>query len=335
MLKSDIAIIGAGPVGLFTIFQAGMLGMNSVVIDSLEYIGGQCATLYPQKPIYDIPAFKEIPAKDLILNLSEQASQFNPTFLLGNRVEQLKKTGTGEWELTTNKDNKILTKSVIIAGGCGSFGPNRPPLDNIEEYEDKSIFYFIDETSKYKSKNVVIAGGGDSALDWAIILSEIAKKVYLVHRRDKFRAFESSVKKLHELVNVGKAELVTPYQLESIAGTNGIINTVTVIDFNNNKRTIEADYLLPFFGVKMDLGPIANWGLNLDKNHIKVEASTMETNINSIYAIGDIASYTGKLKLILTGFAESALAIHSAYKYVFPNKALHFEYSTNKTMPGK
>jgi thioredoxin reductase (NADPH) len=309
--------------------------MNSIVIDSLEYAGGQCATLYPQKPIYDIPAFTKILAKDLIGNLQDQAAQFKPTYLLGNRVEQLRKTNEGEWELITNKNNKILTKSIIIAGGCGSFGPNRPPLANIEEYEDKSVFYFIDEIEKYRNKIVLIAGGGDSALDWAIILSDIAKKVYLVHRRDKFRAFEASVNKLHELAALGKVELVTPYQLDSVAGSNGMIQAITVADFDGKKKEIAADYLLPFFGVKMDLGPIATWGLNLDKNHIKVEASTMETNTASIFAAGDIASYHGKLKLILTGFAESALAVHSAYKYAFPNKALHFEYSTNKTMPGQ
>ncbi len=329
MHKTDIAIIGAGPVGLFTVFQAGMLGMKTIVIDSLDSIGGQCTALYPEKPIYDIPAYPQINGNDLIEKLQQQAAPFHPAYLLNQRVESLSKANDG-WVLTTSNNVKVQAKVVIIAAGCGAFGPNRPPLDGIENYEGTGVFYNILSRDKFKNKRVIIAGGGDSAVDWAISLSEIAAKVHVVHRRDKFRAMQASVDTLHKLANEGKIELIIPYQLHKIHGDDSKISSIEVIDLDNKTKTLEADYLLPFFGLKMELGPIADWGLNLDKNHISVIPSTMQTNIKDIYAIGDIAHYDGKLKLILTGFAEAAIACHNAYNTIFPNKAFHFEYSTTK-----
>lgn len=329
MQKTDIAIIGAGPVGLFTVFQAGMLGMSTCVIDALDGIGGQCSALYPEKPIYDIPAYPEISGKDLISNLEKQAQPFNPSYLLDQRVEELKRDGE-YWILKTSQNISVQAKVIIIAAGCGAFGPNRPPLMDIDKYEGKSIFYSIASRDRFKNKRVVIAGGGDSAIDWAISLSEIASKVYVVHRRDKFRAMQASVDKLHSLADSGKIELVTPFQLSSLVGDNDKLIAVEIEDLDGNKKTLETDYLLPFFGLKMELGPISQWGLNLDKNHIQVEQYSMKTNAENIYAIGDIATYPGKLKLILTGFAEAASACHDCYNTIFPDKAFHFEYSTTK-----
>jgi len=328
--KTDIAIIGAGPVGLFTVFQAGMLGMKSIVIDALDEIGGQCTALYPEKPIYDIPAYPKISGADLVKNLHEQASPFKPEYLLNRRVDKIEKTKDGFWKLETSKGKKIEAKVIIIAAGCGAFGPNRPPLENLESFEGKSVFYNVLSRDKFSGKNVVIAGGGDSAVDWAISLAEVANKIYVVHRRAKFRAMQASLDKLHNLASNGKIELVTPYQLSEISGKNGNLESVEVKDLDGNAKLIEADYLLPFYGLKMELGPIAEWGLNLDQNHITVSQSNFQTNINGIYAIGDIATYPGKLKLILTGFAESAAACHDAYNIIFPDKAFHFEYSTTK-----
>ncbi len=329
MHKTDIAIIGAGPVGLFTIFQAGMLGMKAVVIDSLDSIGGQCTALYPEKPIYDIPAYPHILANDLINNLQEQAAPFAPQYLLNQRVEKISQD-SDIWHLETSAGNKIDAKVIIIAAGCGAFGPNRPPLDGIEQYEGSSVFYNVSSREKFRNKKIVIAGGGDSAVDWAVSLSEIAAKIYVVHRRDKFRAMQASIDKLHALADAGKIELVIPYQLNKIIAQESKLKQIEVIDLDNNARLLEADFLLPFFGLKMELGPIAEWGLNLDKNHIQVNPASMETSTSNIYAIGDIAHYAGKLKLILTGFAEAAIACHNAYNTIFPNKAFHFEYSTTK-----
>lgn len=329
MHNTDILIIGSGPVGLFTVFQAGMLGMKTLVVDALEKPGGQCIALYPEKPIYDIPAQPEISGSDLIDNLLKQAAPFHPQYLLNQTVDSLTKIDAG-WHVKTSAGEEIHAKAIIIAAGCGAFGPNKPPLESIDEYDNKSVFYFVNRRDDFKDKTIVIAGGGDSAVDWANSLSEIAKKVYLVHRRDKFRAMDASIEKMKKSVESGKLEMVIPYQLEALEGSNGFLNKVIVKDLNDNIRAIEADVLLPFFGLKMDLGPINSWGLNLEKHHIHVNHLNQQTNIDSIFAVGDICTYEGKLKLILTGFAEAAKACHNAYKFVFPNKALHFEYSTSK-----
>ena len=328
--KTDIVIIGAGPAGLFAIFEAGMLKMQCRVIDTLESVGGQCNALYPEKPIYDIPAHPKILATDLIDKLEEQAKPFNPIFHLNQRVEKIETLPDQTLKITTSKNIIIESKAIIIAAGCGAFGPNRPPLSNIEQFEGKSIFYMIKNRSDFVGKKIAIAGGGDSAVDWAISLSEIAAKVFVIHRRDKFRCAPESASKLKQLADAGKIEMVVPYQLDSLEGEGANLQKVIVKDFAGNFKTIEANVLLPFYGLAMELGPIANWGLNLHKNHIEVLPSTMQTNIAGIYAIGDIANYQNKLKLILSGFAEAATACHDIYKLVHPQTPLHFEYSTSK-----
>lgn len=329
MHNTDVLIIGAGPVGLFAIFQAGMLGMKCHVIDAQEVIGGQCITLYPEKPIYDIPAYPKIAAADLIKQLELQAAPFNPVYHLNQQAVELKKEGEF-FEVKTSKDIVIKSKVIIIAAGAGSFGPNKPPLANIEEFENESVFYFVNNRSKFTGKNIVIAGGGDSAVDWAISLSEIANKIYLVHRRDKFRAANESLRQLKDIAESGKIELVTGYQLDSLEGNNSELQSVIVRDLQNNTRKLDANILLPFFGLKQELGNLVNWGLDIKLHHIEVDPVHYQTNILGIYAIGDIAHYSGKLKLILTGFAEAASSLHHAYGKVFDGKALHFEYSTTK-----
>jgi thioredoxin reductase (NADPH) len=312
------------------VFEAGMLKIKCHVIDSLETIGGQCLALYPEKPIYDIPAYPSILASELIEKLEEQAKPFNPSYHLNQRVDAVEKNSDDSFTITTSKHNRINCKAIIIAAGCGAFGPNRPPLDRIEEFEGKSVFYSIRSKAEFANKNVVIAGGGDSAVDWALSLAPIAKKVFVVHRRDKFRCAPESADQLKKLVEKGMVEMVIPYQLDGLKGLNGKLEAVLVKDFDGNVKELEADYLLPFFGLAMELGPIATWGLNLHKNHIEVDVSTMQSSVEGIYAIGDIATYKNKLKLILNGFAEAATACHDLRKIVHPNEVFHFEYSTSK-----
>lgn len=326
---TDIAIIGAGPSGLFAIFEAGMLKMKCHVIDSLDEIGGQCSALYPEKPIYDIPAHPNILAADLIESLKKQASPFNPTYHLGQTVQKLERIDQS-YLLTTSKNTEILCKAVIIAAGCGAFGPNKPPIESIEEYENKSVFYHVRDKKLFSKKKLVIAGGGDSAADWTILLSDLADKIYLLHRRNNFRCAPEKTTKLQELMASGKVELIAPYQLSALEGKNGMIEKVIITDLDGNKMKLEADYLLAFFGLSMELGPILDFGLNINKRHIEVSPSTLQTSREAIYAIGDICHYEGKLKLILNGFAEAAMACYDIYKIIYPNQALHFEYSTTK-----
>ncbi len=327
-MQKDIAIIGAGPIGIFSAFQAGMLGMGSCIIDVLDIAGGQCSALYPEKPIYDIPAYPTILAQDLIDNLTSQAKPFSPEYLLSRQVTDLKKNDN-QFIIKTSKGDIIQSKIVIIAAGAGAFGPNKPPLANIESYEGKSIFYLVSKRSDFAGKKIVIAGGGDSAVDWAISLSSIAK-VTLVHRRAKFRAAPSSMQKINELTKNGSIELVTNFQLSELKGNNGNLKEVIVANLDGEKKSIDANILLPFFGLSQNLGPISKFGLETKSNHIKVNYPYFETNIPGIYAIGDVATYEGKLKLILTGFSEAASALHHAYAKVFDGKALHFQYSTSK-----
>ena len=334
--STDAAIIGAGPVGLFAVFQCGMLGMNCRVIDALQEIGGQCTALYPEKPIYDIPAQPEIAAGELIRALEKQMAPFNPHIHLNQQVTALAGEA-GAFRLTTSASTEIDAKVVIIAAGVGAFGPKRPPLENIEDYEAQGpglgVKYFVRSVRDFAGKRVVIAGGGDSAVDWAIQMSGIAEKVYVVHRRDKFRAMDESVRRMTVLADDGAIELVTPYQLHGLSGSPGTLEAVIVVDMDGNERKLEADVLLPFFGLAQSLGPIRAWGLNADRDGIPVNATTAETAIPGIYAIGDVSDYPGKLKLILSGFSEAAFAAHHAYAQVFPDKALHFEYSTTKGVP--
>lgn len=330
---TDVAIIGAGPVGLFAIFECGMLKMKCHVIDALDMVGGQCSALYPEKPIYDIPGHPAIEGGQLIEKLAAQAAPFDPVFHLGQQVTKLERVET-RWKLTTSKGTEILAGAVIIAAGCGAFGPNRPPMENLEAFEGTSVFYMVKSKQDFADKRVVIAGGGDSAVDWAIALQGIAKSIAVVHRRPKFRAAPESAARLEALVAEGKIEMVVPYQLSRLEGENGQISAVVVADLDDKERHIYADVLLPFFGLSMELGPIAEWGLTLDKSLIAVQPGTMATSAEGVFAIGDIASYENKLKLILCGFSEAAFAAHAAHKVVRPEEVLHFEYSTSKGAPG-
>lgn len=330
LYKTDVIIIGAGPVGLFSVFEVGMLKMKSHVVDALSFVGGQCSALYPEKPIYDIPAHPTISAQDLIDKLEEQIKPFSPTYHLGQQVISIEKQKDNTFTIKTSKGTLINGKSIIIAAGCGAFGPNRPPLDNIEKFEDKSVIYSIRNQEALRDKNLVIAGGGDSAVDWAIVLSKIAKSVTIVHRRPKFRCAPESARRLQELADQNKITIATPYQLSALRGHHDSLESLDIVDFEGNVKNIPCDTLLPFFGLSMDLGPILDWQLSIEKKHIAVKSQTMETSIPGIYAIGDIATYAGKLKLILTGFSEAALAAHSIYSLVYPDTPLHFEYSTTK-----
>jgi thioredoxin reductase (NADPH) len=327
--KTDVVIIGAGPAGLFAVFECGMLKLRSHVVDALESVGGQCVALYPEKPIFDIPAYPSIDAAELIDRLAEQAAPFAPTYHLNQQVVRLTKTAQG-FTVVTSTGVAIDCGAVIIAGGSGAFGPNRPPLDRLAEFENKSVFYLVKKRQDFAGKRVVIAGGGDSAVDWAVSLAEVAANVMVVHRRDKFRAAPDSICRMHELAAAGKIEMVVPYQLAGLHGENGQLTGVRVATLDGDERVLEADRLLPFFGLAMELGPIADWGLDLAHSHIAVDPATAATNIPGVFAIGDMAAYPGKLKLILTGFAEAAIAAHAAFAAVRPGEALHFEYSTSK-----
>lgn len=334
--SSDVAIIGAGPVGLFTVFQCGMLGMSCRVIDALEGVGGQCAALYPEKPIYDIPAYPEISGGDLVRQLEKQAEPFNPHYHLNQQVTGLSGKA-GAFHLTTSAGVDIDAKVVIIAAGVGAFGPKRPPLADIETYEaagpGHGVKYMVSRTSDFAGKKVVIAGGGDSAVDWANVLAGVAERVSIVHRRPKFRAMPDSVRKMEALIDDGRIDLVVPFQLERLAGRDGKLGAVIVADLDGNERALDADVLLPFYGLSQDLGPIREWELNDTRSGIPIDPASAMTSRDGIYAVGDIADCPGKLKLILTGFAEAASAAHHAFGTVFPDKALHFEYSTTKGVP--
>lgn len=335
--RTDVAIIGAGPVGLFAVFECGMLNMQCHVIDALDAAGGQCTALYPEKPIYDIPGYPAILAHELVDKLHAQAAPFDPVYHLGEQVEAMSETERGRWLLTTSKGSRIDAAAVIIAAGVGAFGPNRPPLSHIEDYEGQAdgrgVHYLVKRREDFRDRRVVIAGGGDSAVDWALSLANVAASVAVVHRRAKFRAAPDSVLKLGQLAGEGRIDLVVPFQLHGLEGANGRLEAVVVSDLDGKRRTLPADALLPFFGLAQNLGPIADWGLELHRHLIKVDPATCATGRAGIFAIGDIVTYPGKLKLILTGFAEAAAAAHAAYALVHPGEALHFEYSTTKGLP--
>ena len=332
--RTDVVIVGAGPVGLFAVFECGMLKMRCHVVDALDMVGGQCTALYPEKPIYDIPAHPAIEAADLIDRLAEQAAPFDPTYHLGQQVEKLTRTDEGRWLVETSTGTRIDTQAVIVAAGCGAFGPNRPPLDGLERYEGTSVFYMVRRKQDFAGKRVVIAGGGDSAIDWTLSLADIAEKVYVVHRRPKFRGAPESVARMEALARDGRIELVVPYQLSGLDGADGQLTAVRVATLDGEEKALPADALLAFFGLSMNLGPIAEWGLNLERSHITVTQPSCATSAEGVFAIGDIATYPGKLKLILCGFAEAAQAAHAIHPLVHPGEALHFEYSTSKGVPG-
>jgi len=334
IVETDVAIIGAGPAGLFAVFECGMLKMRTALIDTLEAVGGQCSALYPEKPIYDVPGFPAVQAGDLIENLKAQAAPFKPVELLAQRVETLAPEGEG-FVLSTSAGNTVRAKAVIIAAGAGAFGPNRPPLERLPEFEATgSVRYMVARREEFRGKRIVIAGGGDSAVDWALSLKDVAAQVVVVHRRPKFRAAPETAAQLEEAAARGEIELAIPYQLHGLEGENGRLEAVTLATLKGEIRRVEADHLLAFFGLSTELGPVAEWGLGLERSHIAVEAATCETSLPGVYAIGDVATYPGKLKLILQGFSEGAMAAHAIHPRVFPGQALHFEYSTSKGVGG-
>jgi thioredoxin reductase (NADPH) len=331
-IETDVAIVGAGPVGLFAVFELGMLKLSSVLIDALAEVGGQCAALYPEKPIYDIPAHPAIEAGALISALEAQIAPFAAPRLLGRQVNGLAGE-RGAFTLTTDQGDTIRAKAVVLAAGAGAFGPNRPPLEGLPAYEATgAVQYYVRRREDLRGKRVVIAGGGDSAVDWALALKDIAR-VSVVHRRAKFRAAPESAALLDEAAAKGEIEMVIPYQLHGLTGADGILSAVEVATLDGAVKALPADVLLPFFGLSMDLGPIAAWGLQSEMHHVRVDPATGETSLPGVFAIGDVATYPGKLKLILQGFSEAAVAAHAIHPIVHPGQALHFEYSTSKGVP--
>ncbi len=326
MIKTDILIIGAGPTGLFTVFEAGLLKLKCHLIDALPQPGGQCSELYPKKPIYDIPGFPEILAGDLTSNLLEQGKQFQPGFTLGERAETIEKQDDGSFIVTTNKGTQHHAPIIAIAGGLGSFEPRKPKLEGIEKYEDKGVAYFIKDPEVYRDKKVVIAGGGDSALDWSIFLADVASEVTLVHRRNEFRGALDSVEKVQELKLLNKINLITPAEITGLHGDKHLEGVSVTKD--GITEVLEADEFIPLFGLSPKLGPIGDWGLEIEKNAIKVDTVDYQTNIPGIYAIGDVNTYEGKLKLILCGFHEATLMCQSAYKRLNPGKKFVLKYTT-------
>ncbi|GAB4158714.1 MAG: NAD(P)/FAD-dependent oxidoreductase [Winogradskyella sp.] len=333
MITTDILIIGAGPTGLFTVFEAGLLKLKCHLIDALPQPGGQCSEIYPKKPIYDIPAYPEILAGDLTDKLMEQCKQFEPGFTLGERADTIEKQEDGSFVVTTNKGTKHKAPVVAIAGGLGSFEPRKPLIDNITNYEDKGVEYMIKEPEMYRNKRVVIAGGGDSALDWSIFLADVASEITLIHRRNEFRGHLDSVEKVQELKSAGKINLITPAEVIGLEGEDKLESITIKQEAKVFKK--ECDHFVPLFGLSPKLGPIANWGLEIEKNAIKVNnALDYQTNIPGIFAIGDVNTYPGKLKLILCGFHEATLMCQAAYQIINPGKRYVLKYTTVSGVDG-
>ena len=329
MIKTDILIIGAGPTGLFAVFEAGLLQLKCHLIDALPQAGGQCAEIYPKKPIYDIPGYPEVLAGELVDNLMEQIKPFQPGFTLGERAETIDKLEDGTFVVTTNKGTKHHAPVVAIAGGLGSFEPRKPILENLDKYEDNGVAYMIKEPEIYRNKKVLIAGGGDSALDWSIFLAGIAAEVTLVHRRNEFRGALDSVEKVQHLKNEGKINLMTPSEVVALHGDTKLEQVTIRNTETSEDTTLDIDNFIPLFGLSPKLGPIGDWGLEIEKNAIKVDNSLdYQTNIPGIYAIGDVNTYPGKLKLILCGFHEATLMCQSAYQRIFPDKKYVMKYTT-------
>lgn len=333
MIETDILIIGAGPTGLFAVFEAGLLKLKCHIIDALPQPGGQLAELYPKKPIYDIPGYPEVLAGDLVNNLMEQIKQFQPGFTLAETAETIDKLDDGTFIVTTNKGTKHHAKAIAIAGGLGTFEPRKPEIESISFYEEKGVEYFVKDPELFRDKKIVIAGGGDSALDWSIFLADVASEVTLIHRRNEFRGALDSVEKLQEYKKLGLVNLVTPAEVVRLHGDDHL--TAITINSDGQEQTIETDYFIPLFGLTPKLGPIANWGLEIEKNAIKVNnALDYQTNIDGIYAIGDVNIYPGKLKLILCGFHEATLMCQSVYNRLNPGKRYVLKYTTVSGVDG-
>ena len=330
LIETDVAIVGAGPVGIFAAFECGMLRLRSVLIDALGEVGGQLTALYPEKPIYDIPGHPVIAAGKLISDLEEQIIPFGVPKLLGRRVTSLSGIA-GHFRLGTDRGDEIRARAIIVAAGAGAFGPNRPPLAGLEAFEASgAVQYYVKRREDFRGKRLVIAGGGDSAVDWALSLRGIAAHVAVVHRRPKFRAAPETAAQLDEAARAGEVEMVIPYQLHALHGDDGKLEAVEVADLAGATRLLTADLLLPFFGLSTDLGPLADWGLGIDQHRVAIDPSTCQTNLPGVFAIGDVAQYPGKLKLILQGFSEAAMAAHALFSVVHPNQTVHFEHSTTR-----
>lgn len=327
MITTDICIIGAGPVGLFAVFEAGLLKMRCHLIDVLPQVGGQLSEIYPHKPIYDIPGYPSINAQDLIDEQMKQIAPFNPTFTLGERVENLEKQDDGSYHVIGSEGTVIHCQVVVIAGGLGCFEPRKPDLENLARFEKSNVHYMVRNPESFRDKKIVIAGGGDSALDWTIFLADVAKEVTLVHRNDSFRGAPDSADKVYKMAQEGKINLLLSHNLISLQG-NGSLQSVNMTNKQKEEVVVNTEHFIPLYGLSPKLGPIADWGLNIDKNAIEVDTFDYSTNVERIYAIGDINTYPGKLKLILCGYHEAALMCQSAFKYVYPNQKLSFKYTT-------
>ena len=328
-IKTDAVIIGAGPVGLFSVFELGILGLNAHVIDNLDKIGGQCIELYPDKPIYDIPGVPNCTGELLIKNLLDQIKPFKPEFHLNQRVNEIKKNDK-LWRVITSENKIFETPNIIIAGGVGSFEPRKVDIKNAEKFEGKGFYYSVKDKSKFKDQIIAIFGGGDSALDWTLELSNIAKKIYLIHRREDFKGAPHTLSKIKEIAKTGKIEIKTFYKLTDVNGDLKL-NNIEIQKNNEAKEVLNIDSVIAFFGLKMELGPIANWGLNLEEKCILVNTKNFQTNEDGIFAIGDICTYPGKLKLILSGFHEGALAARECFARSRPNENYVFQYTTSST----
>jgi thioredoxin reductase (NADPH) len=330
VITTDAVVIGAGPCGLFTIFELGLLDIKCHVLDILDRPGGQCAELYPEKPIYDIPALPTVTGAELTSRLMEQAKPFHPQFHFNQMVSSLVKHGENDFELTTDGGMVFRTKIVVIAAGGGSFMPKKPPIPGIDAYEGTSVFYSVKKMEAFRGRDILIVGGGDSALDWTLNLQPLAKSITLLHRRDDFRAAPDSVKKMRELVAAGKMDLKIG-QVTGLKGEAGVLSAATIKGNDGVEFDVTANTMLPFFGLTMKLGPVADWGLNLNENLVPVDTEKFETSVPGIFAVGDINTYPGKLKLILSGFHEAALMAQQAFRYINPGERLMFQYTTSST----